>query len=161
MIQLVANLLRRTRQNHGLEHATIHMLQGKVSARISGLSDPWGFTIFGELTQPQLQRAASDALLRLQSGEHGLAIHPNCGTILATKATLAALAALIAQAGRRTLFDQFQRTLLFILPALIAGDPLGYKVQELTTTADLTDRWIVSVKRVEFGPLVITRVTTE
>jgi len=161
MIDLLTNLVRRTRQNHGLEHATIHMLAGKANARISGVSDPWGYTLFGNLTQAQVQRAASDALLRLQAGERRLAIHPNCGTNLAVKATLAAVAALLAQAGKRGLYDQFARTLLLILPALIVGEPLGYKVQALTTTPDVSDRWVVSVKRVEFGPLVINRVTTE
>ena len=53
------------------------------------------------------------------------------------------------------------RGLLFILPALILGEPLGYKVQALTTTGDLSDRWIVTVQRLELGPLIINRVTTE
>ncbi len=161
MIELLTSLVRRTRQNHGLEHATIHMLAGKANARVSGISDPWGYTLFGNLTQAQVQRAASDALLRLQAGERNLAIHPNCGTNLAVKGALAAVAALLAQAGKRGLYDQFARTLLFILPALILGEPLGYKVQALTTTGDLSDRWIVTVQRLELGPLIINRVTTE
>lgn len=160
MIDVLTNLIRRTRQNHGLEHATIHMLAGKANARITGVSDPWGYTLFGDLTQQQVLRSASDALLRLHAGERNLVIHPNCGTNLAVKATLAAGAALLAQVGRRGFLDQLSRTILFIIPALVAGEPLGYKVQALTTTPDVADRWIVSVQRFTLGPLVVNRVTT-
>lgn len=162
MINVLTGIIRRTRQNHGLEHATIHMLGGRVrGVRISGISDPWGFTLFGNLTQPVVLRATSDALLRLQAGESNLAIHPNCGTNLFVKVVLASLAALLAQVGKRDTLDQFVRTMLFVLPALVIGEPLGYRVQAYTTTPNVADRWIVSVQRIAIGPVVIHRVTME
>lgn len=162
MLKLLTGTVRRTRQHHGLEHATITGLAARFPGRrISGLSDLYGFTIFGNLEQAQVQRAVSDALLRLQAGEARLAIHPNCGTNLAVKSLLAAIAAMLAQVGTRNPLDQLARTILFIMPALVLGEPLGYRAQRYTTSADLANRWVVGVRIFKLGPVTINRVVME
>ena len=42
----------------------------------------------GDLSPENIRRAVADAMLRLQAGESNLAIHPNCGTNLATTSIL-------------------------------------------------------------------------
>jgi hypothetical protein len=120
-----------------------------------------GFTLFGRFEQPQVQRAVADAMLRLQAGEGHLAIHPNCGTNLATAGVLVALAATIARLGRRNPVVQFGRTTLFVLPALVASQPLGIRLQKFTTMADVTDRWMAGVRTTRLGPLTVHRVVLE
>jgi hypothetical protein len=159
MIRTLNSLVRRTRQHHGLEHATLHLLAARIhSLRMAGLSDPAGFTLFGPADQAQVQRAVADAMLRLQAGYVHLALHPNCGTNLATTGVLATAAAMLARVGRGSLVDQAVRTLLFVLPALVLSVPLGRRVQAYTTTGDLSGRWLVGVKTRRVGPLTYHRV---
>ena len=81
--------VRRVRRNHGLEHATIHMLsQRKPGMKIVGRSDAGGFWIYGNVPTESVRDCATRALSRMRKGEHQLAIHPNCGTNLVTVAVL-------------------------------------------------------------------------
>ena len=99
----LAAAIRRTRQHHAIEHATIHLLTARFPGqRFSGLSDAFGFTIYADVDEMDLRRAVDDAILRMRAGEAGLAIHPNCGTNLATSALLATGAALIGSRRRAT-----------------------------------------------------------
>jgi hypothetical protein len=162
MIGILVDLVRRTRQHHAIEHATLHMLAGRFpQQRFSGLSDPLGFTIYGEVEEYDLRRAVGDALLRLQAGESVLAIHPNCGTNLATTGVLATLVALLISGGKRSLSDRFILTLLSMLPALVLARPLGYHLQGYTTLADVADRWVADVQPVHFGRVKAQRVLFE
>ena len=89
MLTTVKNIIRRTRQHHAIEHATLHVLAARFPhRRMAGYSDPGGFTIFCDLPLESVRRGVSDALLQLQSGQADLAIHPNCGTNLAVSAQL-------------------------------------------------------------------------
>ncbi|MCS7070256.1 MAG: DUF6391 domain-containing protein, partial [Anaerolinea sp.] len=73
--------IRRTRRNHGLEHATITVLARRVRGlQMAGRSDASGYYLIGNDPTPQIESADHVALHRLRSGEHGLAVHPNCGT---------------------------------------------------------------------------------
>ena len=163
MINTLSTLVRRTRQHHAIEHAALQLLAQRLpNRRMVGLSDPFGFTVFGELTPAQVQGAVSDAMLRLQAGEASLAIHPHCGTNLATSGLLAALAASLARVGhKRDPVSQLARTTLFVLPALAASEPLGIYLQRYTTLAQIGDRWMVGVRTQKLGPLVISRVVLE
>ncbi len=162
MFALVTDLVRRTRQHHAIEHATIHVLSERYpQRRFSGYSDPFGFTLYGEVDEYGLQRAVGDALLRLQAGESSLAIHPNCGTNLATSGALATLAALITGGGRRGFWDRFATSLVFVIPALIIARPLGYRLQRYTTLADVADRWLAEIQPVRSGQRSIFRVLFE
>ncbi len=88
MITTVKDAVRRTRQHHAIEHATLHLLASRLPGRrMAGYSDAGGFTIFGDVPLDQVRRAVSDAMLHLQAGESSLAIHPNCGTNLQMQKT--------------------------------------------------------------------------
>lgn len=159
MLNLITSAARRTRQHHALEHATISTLAHRLPGRrISGVSDPFGFTLFAGYDQAQVQKAVSDAMLRLQAGESSLAIHPNCGTNLTTAGFLAAGAATLSRLGKRDAVTQFLRTALFVLPALVIAQPLGLRLQEYTTLADVADRWLVGVRTMRLGPVTVHRV---
>jgi hypothetical protein len=139
------DLIRRTRQHHAIEHATIHLLSARFpQQRFSGVSDPVGFTLFADVNELSVRKAVGDALLRLQAGESELAIHPNCGSNLATSTFLATVAALIAS-RRRNRLDRFASALILVLGALVVARPLGYQVQALTTSDDVADRWVAEI----------------
>jgi len=162
MITILTDLVRRARQHHAIEHATIHLLTAQMPhGRFSGHSDPLGFTIYGDVSEPLLTRAVGEALLRLQAGEERLAIHPNCGTNLATSAVLVTLVSLIIGSGRRSFWDRFSTALVFALPTLILARPLGYRLQRYTTQADVADRWVAAIQPVSIGKLQAYRVLFE
>ncbi len=162
LIGLTRLLVQRTRQHHAIEHATLHMLAAQFPHRsFAGVSDPLGFTIYGDVSESLLRRAVGDALLRLQAGEEHLAIHPNCGTNLATSAVLATLAAWLGLAGRRPWFDKFGAALLLVVAALAAARPVGLRLQAYTTTAAVADRWVAEIRPIRAGALVAHRVVFE
>lgn len=159
-IQLSA-LLRRTRQHHALEHATIHLLAASNPyVALAGLSDPLGFTLYGKVATEDVWRAVRQALLRLQAGEAALAIHPNCGTNLATSVVLVTGAALLGNARpQRRLSDRIASTGLLVLAALFVARPLGMRLQRYTTLADVSDRWLVNVQQLSTGRGQTHRIT--
>ena len=89
-------IVNRIRRNHGLEHATIHVLSdGHKRFSAQGNSDHRGFhlNIYGDVTEDEVAAAVTEAHRRLRAGERHLAVHPNCGTVLVTTALLATVAA--------------------------------------------------------------------
>ncbi len=162
MNTLLTDIVRRTRQHHAIEHATIHMLTEHFPRQpFSGISDPLGFTLYGNVTEESVRRAVGDALLRLQAGHSELAIHPNCGTNLATTGLLVTLIALLTNRGKRSLFEKFTTTLMLVLPTLILARPLGAYLQSYTTLADTSDRWVAEVRPVAIGNVKAYRVLFE
>lgn len=147
MIEQLTDLVQRTRQHHGIEHATIHILTAlHPGKRFSGLSDPLGFTILGEIGESDLRRGVGDALLRLQAGEIHLAIHPNCGTNLATTVFLVTFAAMLGTTGKRDSLDKLSSTLFLVTAALLAAPKLGMFFQAYTTTGTVSDRWVEEIR---------------
>ncbi len=145
MFSVFGSILRhprisRIRRNHGLEHATIHLLSRKFpGTSLAGHSDSGGFWLLGDVSTEAVQAAVSEALRRLRAGEHNLAIHPNCGTNFVTTGTIAGLSAGLAMfsAGRRTR-DKLERlplAMTLATLALIFSQPLGYLLQERVTTS--------------------------
>jgi len=162
MITMFTDILRRTRQHHAIEHATIHMLSARFPhQRFTGHSDPLGFTLHGDVPEEQVRRAVGDALLRLQAGEHQLAIHPNCGTNLATTSLLVSFAALIASLGQRSLLEKFMRMVILTLPALVMARPLGFRLQTYTTLPAVGDRWVAEIRPITLGRVRAYRVLFE
>ncbi len=163
-------LVRRTRRNHGLEHATIHLLSRRIrDLRIAGRSDAGGFFLLGDVPTAQVETAAHEALRRMRGGEHALAIHPNCGTNLVTTAFLTTVGAMLGFAGasRRAAWNRLPWVMTLTVGALIAGQPLGMSLQRhFTTDGDPADLEIDGIERFErrlspFGPpSVVHRVTT-
>lgn len=161
MVEELAYLLHRTRQHHALEHATLHVMIQRARARsLSGYSDPFGFTIFGDTDEESVRRGVGDALLRLQAGEKSLAIHPNCGTNLVSVGLLVTLAALAAGRKKNPL-ERFSLTLLWVLPMIVAGKALGMKLQRYTTCADVSDRWVADIYPITLGQIRAYRVLFE
>lgn len=164
-------VIRRIRRNHGLEHATIHMLaQGRRNLRVAGRSDSAGFYLYGDVSTAEVARAADEALRRLRNGQHELALHPNCGTNLLTTGTLATLAAMAGlagaedSAGRRA--ERFPTILLMVIATLIFSPALGMALQRhFTTLGDPGELEITAIEQrvvnTPFGgEVVVHRVTT-
>ncbi len=132
--------LSRIRRNHGLEHATLHILAERHPGKpMAGHSDASGFWIISELSEDQVASAVQEALSRLRAGEAKLAVHPNCGTNIATAGVLAGLAAGLAMygAGRklRNNLERLPTAIALATLALIAAQPLGLLLQERFTTS--------------------------
>jgi hypothetical protein len=156
----------RIRRNHGLEHATLHILGDLHPHKmLAGHSDLGGFWILGDISTSDLQAAVAEALRRLQNGEKQLAVHPNCGTNFAASGTLAGIAAALAflSVGNR-LRDRLERlplaaTLATI--ALILGQPLGMYLQaHITTSGRPGDLQVVEITQSRRGRLTAHRVIT-
>lgn len=132
-------VLSRVRRNHGLEHATMHILSGRFpTVAFAGLSDPGGFWILGNVELDDLTAAVVDALARLRAGEHNLAIHPNCGTNFVTTGVIAGFAAWLSmlgvKKGWKDKLDRLPQVLTLTTLAIIASQPLGYQLQARVTT---------------------------
>ena len=176
-----ASILQQTRQHHAIEHATIHLLTASYPRRVfAGMSDPWGFTLYGQLPIKAIEEAVSEAVRRLQNGEEQLAFHPNCGTNLTTSILLVTAAAFLGSfnwqssrrrtsggaesldpavqpAGRRQPggsglpLDRMTWTAGLMTLALLISRPLGMRLQRLTTRIPTGDLGSVKVAPVRRG----------
>jgi hypothetical protein len=157
-------LIAQTRRNHGLEHATVHILSERhPGVGIVGRSTPNGFYIYGDLTAEQVESAANAALARLRAGESHLAIHPGCGTNYAVSGTFAGAAAFatIGLGRRRNQWEALPLAITAAIVALILSQPLGPLMQErITTSADMSTMHILGVWRTNTSGLPVHRVDT-
>ena len=163
-------LVRRTRRNHGLEHATITLLSRRVKGlQMAGRSDESGFTLMGEAPTDQIEASVQEALRRMRAGEHGLAVHPNCGTNLVTTGLLTTLVGALGLSGasRRESFNRLPMVMVLMMGTVLFSQPLGLALQKhFTTDGDPADLEVLSVKRSEMqmpfanGPMTVHRVTT-
>src|SRR5512136_1974382 len=151
MNPLESPLILSTRRNHGLEHATIHVLSAQKPGRpLAGRSTPFGFYLYGDVGDEELQAAVSGARNRLERGEKRLAIHPGCGTNYLTSGAAASLGALavLSLGDRKARWSRLPDVLIAATLALIVAQPLGPKLQEhITTSGDMGDLEIVSIRR--------------
>lgn len=163
---LQSGTIRKTRRNHALEHATIHLLP---QYRLSGRSDSGGFLVFGDVPTERLETASQTALKRMQNGHAHLAVHPNCGTNLVTTAFLATLVSLLGFAGsnRQGAWLRFPYVMVGMMGVVIYSLPLGMSLQRhITTEGDPGDMEIVSITRREMRlplrakPLIVHHVLT-
>ncbi len=140
----------RLRRNHALEHATINVLQQRYGVRrLAGLASEDGFLIRGWSDDRALSRAAGEALLRLQRGEHDLAVHRHCGTSQAVGNFLFAVLYLtVLLAGGRL---QLGAVMLGGAALLLISPYLGMWIQRaFTTSIDVSDVMIIGTSPV-FG----------
>lgn len=157
---------QRIRRNHGLEHASIHVLTEKQPRRsIAGHSDSKGFWLFGDLSLEEARAAVEEALRRLRAGERQLAVHPNCGTNFVVSGAAAGLFGALSMTGagskRSALLERLPLAILLSTVALIASRPLGMRLQErVTTSGDPGDLQIVEIRQSRRGDLVMHRVET-
>jgi hypothetical protein len=168
---MASHILSRIRRNHGLEHATIHVLSERHKGfSAQGNSDHRGFhlNIYGDVPEAEVAAAVDEAYRRLQGGEHELAVHPNCGTVLVTTAALATLAAqsVLALEMRRnpdeenralTMANALPAAVVAVVAALIVGRPLGVELQARYTVDGVPGPLRVDqVRRVP--PSLVTRL---
>ena len=132
--------IRRTRRNHAVEHATVHILSARrPGTPLAGRSDGGGFYLYGDFETGDVRAAAESALARL-GDEPELALHPNCGTnlvvggLLAGGAALAALLTTGADDRANRPLSALPRLFLAGTFAAVASRPLGLRVQRRVTT---------------------------
>lgn len=153
-------IIQRIRRNHALEHATMHILaRGGERIRLVGRSDWGGFTIYGNVDTQRLIDAAQDGLARLKQHQDWLAVHPRCGTNLATGVLAASLIGQVATSGLRSPLLRYLGAGLAVLAGFVLARPLGMAAQGLiTTSANLRGAYIASVKRQTRGGVMRHRV---
>jgi len=155
-------LIARIRRNHALEHATVHVLTEHNPRRhLMGRTTDRGFYLFGEVGTEEVAAAVSEALARLQSGEHSLAVHPHCGTNLATAGVLAGLSSFVAMSSGRSKsrLAKLPQVILAATIAVIAAQPLGLSLQRhVTTLPEVEGVTIEEITRQERGQVVVHHV---
>jgi Domain of unknown function (DUF6391) len=172
LLEQLSNLLAyppisRVRRNHGLEHATLYVLAERHPGRpLAGHSDFGGFWILGDVETDELNAAVNDALQRLNTGQSHLAVHPFCGTNLATAGILAGGAAGLAMfgAGRRwrDKLDRLPLAMGLAMLALIFAQPLGMTLQrQVTTSGEPGALRVVRITPQVRGQIKAHRVMTE
>ena len=155
-------LILETRRNHALEHATLHVLAHKYRVPMAGHSNPTGFFLLGDVTAEDVSSAATEAMARLLAGESDLAVHPGCGTNMATTALLAGTFAWAPLRGAKSTFWRLWLIPLAVLFAAFGywlSKPLGPWLQKyVTTEADLGDMQIIEINLIRKG---VHRVITK
>jgi len=160
------SLIRAIRRNHALEHATIHILaEARPGISLVGRSDWKGYLLYGNVDTGLVEWAAREALARLKSGEHWLAVHPRCGTILATTGVLSGLAVFvtlgISNPRGRLRWANLPEAFLAATVTAVLAQPLGLLVERyLTTSADLGELSIRCIHCQSGGRVLVHRVET-
>jgi hypothetical protein len=163
-------IVRRTRRNHGLEHATIHILSSRIrNLQMAGRSTDSGFVLLGEADTGAVEAAVRDALRRMRAGEHHLAVHPNCGTNLVTSGFMVSMAAMLGTLGvsRQQVWNRLPTVMILAMISLLVAQPLGLSLQRhITTDGDPADLEVVSITKGEMrlpvgnAPITVHRVVT-
>jgi hypothetical protein len=159
-------IISRVQRNHGLEHATLHVLSQRYPKRsLAGHSDTRGFWVIGDVPIEDVYEAVEEALDRLRKGEKHLAVHRNCGTNYVTSGVLAGLAAGVAMFGvGKRMRDKLERLpfAMFVATlALIFSQPLGYLLQErVTTSAEPGNLQVVEIVASRRGRMKAHRIST-
>lgn len=156
--------IRRIRRNHGLEHATVHILSRRLkNVPMLGRSTDAGFVLYIDAPQEQVEAAVREALRRMQAGERSLALHPGCGTSRLTTGLATALAGIASLSGasRRDGFNRLPLVMLLMILAVLVAEPVGLALQRhFTTDGDPGDLRILSItQRAARMPLTLQPTT--
>lgn len=159
-------VVSRVRRNHGLEHATLHILSDRYPRTpLGGHSDVNGFWIVGNVPTEAIGEAVAQALARLQAGEENLAIHPNCGTNYAASGLLVGVLAWLAMLGSgnrwREKLERLPMVVSLVTIGLILVQPLGFLLQaKLTTSGTPGALTVTEITPLRRGGLLTHRVIT-
>ena len=158
-------VISRTRRNHGLEHATIHVLSERIPhLRMAGRSQPNGFYLYGNVKTEDISLAVNDAIRRMRAGERQLAVHPGCGTNLVASGFFSGALAFVMSllSGRRARwYDRLPNAILGGVAGAAIGRPVGPWLQaNVTTSADMHDMRVRNIVRSQSGPMVMHFVET-
>ncbi|MGE5193401.1 MAG: DUF6391 domain-containing protein [Deltaproteobacteria bacterium] len=140
------------RRNHGIEHATVHVLtQWDPNIRLVGRADTTGFNIYGSVPPDMLEKACKEALERMKNGESQLAVHRGCGTQIVVAGLLTGMAAALA-IGRRPRLSKLPDAILATTLAAFVSQPVGLQVQEkITTSADVQAASFAGIRSSRLG----------
>ncbi len=140
------------RRNHGLEHATVHVLTSwDQNIRLVGRADGTGFNIYGDVPPDMLEKACKEAIQRMKNGEANLAVHRGCGTQIVVGGILTGLAAAFSM-GRRPRLSKLPDVILATTLAAFVSQPIGLQVQEkITTSADVQKAHFAGIKHSKIG----------
>ena len=155
------------RRNHGFEHATIHVLSERIpQLSMVGRSDLGGFTLYGAVDTEDVQQSAQEALRRLQSGQAELAVHPRCGTIIATTGMMTGLSAFLAVSAvgnprRRFRWATIPEAILASTLAALISQPIGMLIQErFTVSGKPGNLSITNIVRLPNRRMTVHRIST-
>ena len=157
----------RIRRNHGLEHATLHVLAKRFPGNsMAGHSDTKGFWLLGNIPTEEVESAVTEALERMRTGEKNLAVHPNCGTNFATAGTMAGVAGATAMFGvgprKRDKLDRLALAATLATLALMLAQPAGLFIQKhFTTSGDPGNLEVVEIAATQRGKLKAHRIITQ
>jgi len=152
----------RIRRNHSLEHATIYLLQER-GYRLAGYSSVGGFVLLGDVPTAQVETAVAAALQRLKAGQKRLALHPNCGTNIASTSIGTALLAYVSFAGCgwRSGWQRLPTVIPLMTLWLLCAPMLGMSLQRhFTTCADMGDLQLHSVRQQRLQLPLLRRAST-
>ncbi len=140
------------RRNHGIEHATVHVLtQWDPNIRLVGRADGGGFNIYGDVPSDMLAKACKEALERMKNGEGQLAVHRGCGTQIVVGGLLTGLAAAVSM-GRRPRLSRLPDVILATTLAAFVSQPIGLQVQEkITTSPDVQGASFAGISKHKIG----------
>ncbi len=144
LLKLMFN--RKVRQNHALEHGTIHIIEERFgSANIEGMAFENGFTLKVGLDPQIVLNASRSALKRIQNGETALAVHPRCGTTIVVINVLSSVIFLFL------LFLSGNLGFINVLLALMIANFIGpftsrFVQSSITTLKDVSDLEITGVE---------------
>ncbi len=156
----------RLRRNHGLEHATLHVLSERYpNLPMGGQSSTSGFRLLGNLSTEAVYEGVQEALRRLQTGQHTLAVHPNCGTNYVTAGSLAGVAGAVAMMGAgkrlRNKLERLPLAAAFATAALIFAQPVARQLQAKVTTSGYPGKLeVVEIRRIQRSSIIIHQVIT-
>ncbi len=149
---------RETRIVHGLEHATINVLEQRGLTIRSGLTYQRWFVLevdhdgrWWERVD-EVRAAVTEAIARIRGGERQLAYHPRCGTSLLVATIVVAIS--IAAAGLVGLvlgLDVIEvaiATVIALAGARVFAKPLGLLAQQAwTVSTELASARVVEITR--------------
>ena len=123
----------KLRKNHGLEHATINILEKEYGYNdLAGYAEEDGFYIMGVNNTVYVEEAARKGLRLMQKGKEELAIHKRCGTSMTVANFLSAIIflSLLFSSGHFSILNM----IIAIIIANLVGPYIGQIVQRKFTT---------------------------
>jgi uncharacterized membrane protein YjjP (DUF1212 family) len=159
-------VISSTRRNHGLEHATIHVLSERIpSLRIVGRAQPNGFYLYGNVKTEEIAQAVSEAIRRMRAGERQLAVHPGCGTNLVASGFFSGGLAFLMSvlSGRRARwYERLPNAVMGGMAGVAIARPIGPWLQaNVTTSADMHAMRVRHIVRSQSGPMITHFVETD